>query len=283
MNDKAARSVSLQTRLKTLVQRMQPQARWDDLVLPEAQKQILREIAVQVRQRQRVDGNRKWFAKDSRRFGVSALFFGESGTGKTLAAEVLASELRVDSYRIDLSRVVSKYVGETEKNLSRVFDAAEEGGAILLFDEAEALFGGRSEVKDSHDRFANGGVGYLLERMEEHQGLTLLTTNRKETVDEAFLRRIHFVVPFPFPDAAHRAEIWRRVLPASGPTSELDLSRLATLNVSGGEIRDIALHAASLAGDAQVPLSIEHLFRAASSECANRGRPRIEVENRGRT
>ena len=151
--------------------------------------------------------------KEPRGLGISALFAGPSGTGKTMAAEVLASELRLDLYRIDLSPVVSKYIGETEKNLRRVFDAAEEGGAILLFDEADALFGKRSEVKDSHDRYANIEISYLLQRMEAYRGLAILTTNMKGALDPAFLRRMRFVVQFPFPDAASRAEIWRRIFP----------------------------------------------------------------------
>ncbi|MFO0889867.1 MAG: ATP-binding protein [Isosphaeraceae bacterium] len=149
--------------------------------------------------------------------GIAALFAGASGTGKTMAAEVIANDLRLDLYRIDLSQVVSKYIGETEKNLRKVFEAAEEGGAILLFDEADALFGKRSEVKDSHDRYANIEVSYLLQRMECYRGLAVLTTNKKEDLDTAFLRRIRFVVRFPFPDAAGRAEIWRRIFPAETP------------------------------------------------------------------
>src|SRR6185437_10289882 len=134
------------------------------------------------------------------------------------AAEVLAHELRLDLYRIDLSSVVSKYIGETEKNLRRVFDAAEEGGAILLFDEADGLFGKRSEVKDSHDRYANIEVSYLLQRMEAYRGLAILTTNMKEAIDPAFSRRLRFVVQFPFPDAAQRALIWARIFPSATPT-----------------------------------------------------------------
>src|SRR5579863_2496654 len=150
-------------------------------------------------------------AGGTRGLGISALFAGASGTGKTLAAEVLAHELRLDLYRIDLSSVVSKYIGETEKNLRHVFDAAEEGGAILLFDVADALFGKRSEVKDSHDRYANIEVSYLLQHMEVYRGLAILTTNQKSALDTAFLRRLRFIVQFPFPDARERAEIWRRV------------------------------------------------------------------------
>src|SRR5262249_19356192 len=148
--------------------------------------------------------------KSSRGLGISALFAGPSGTGKTMAAEVLANALRLDLYRIDLAGVVSKYIGETERNLARVFDAAEDSGAVLLFDEADALFGKRTEVKDSHDRYANIEVSYLLQRMEAYRGLAILTTNRKEALDPAFLRRIRFVVEFPFPDVAQRAKIWQR-------------------------------------------------------------------------
>src|SRR5262249_50635455 len=160
-------------------------------------------------------------AKGARGLGISALFAGASGTGKTMAAEVLANELRLDLYRIDLSQIVSKYIGETEKNLRRVFDAAEEGGAILLFDEADALFGKRSEVKDSHDRYANIEVSYLLQRMEAYRGLAILTTNMKNALDMAFMRRIRFIVQFPFPDMIQRVEIWQHIFPSSTPTDGL--------------------------------------------------------------
>src|SRR5262249_7230886 len=156
-----------------------------------------------------------------RGLGISALFSGQSGTGKTMAAEVIACDLRVDLYRIDLSQVVSKYIGETEKNLRKVFDAAEESGSVLLFDEADALFGKRSEVKDSHDRYANIEISYLLQRMEAYRGLAILTTNMKTLLDPAFLRRIRFVVTFPFPEATYRAQIWRHVFPSATPTDGL--------------------------------------------------------------
>ena len=171
-----------------------------------------------------------------------------------MAAEVLANALRLDLYRIDLSQVVSKYIGETEKNLRRVFDAAEEGAAVLLFDEADALFGKRSEVKDSHDRYANIEVSYLLQRMEAYRGLAILTTNRKSALDTAFLRRIRFAVEFPFPEAAQRAEIWRRVFPSVTPTERLEIDRLARLTAAGGHIRNIAMGAAFLAADAGEPV-----------------------------
>jgi SpoVK/Ycf46/Vps4 family AAA+-type ATPase len=195
-----------------------------------------------------------------------------------MAAEVLAQELRLDLYRIDLSQVVNKYIGETEKNLRRVFDAAEDGGAILLFDEADALFGKRSEVKDSHDRYANIEVSYLLQRMEAYRGLAILTTNMKEALDTSFLRRIRFVVQFPFPDAAQRSGIWRRVFPADTPTEQLDVGRLSRLNVAGGSIRNIAMYAAFLAADAGEPVRMGHLLRAARAEYAKLERPLTEAD-----
>ena len=210
--------------------------------------------------------------------GISALFTGASGTGKTLAAEVLAQELRLDLYRIDLSQVVSKYIGETEKNLRRVFEAAEAGGAILLFDEADALFGKRSEVRDSHDRYANIEVSYLLQRMEAYRGLAILTTNLKNAIDSAFLRRIRFVVQFPFPDVTQRTEIWRRMFPPKLPTEGLDFPKLARLNVAGGNIRNIALNGAFLAADAGESVGMAHLLRAARSEYAKLEKSLTEAE-----
>jgi SpoVK/Ycf46/Vps4 family AAA+-type ATPase len=220
-------------------------------------------------------------AKGDRGLGISALFSGVSGTGKTLAAEVLANTLRLDVYRIDLSAVVSKYIGETEKNLSRIFDAAEEGGAILLFDEADALFGKRSDVKDSHDRYANIEVSYLLQRMECYRGLAILTTNLRSAIDDAFLRRIRFVVQFPFPDAVQRAGIWRRVFPPDTPTDGLDPVKLARLNVAGGNIKNIALYAAFLAADADESVGMAHLLRAAQAEYAKLEKTLTDAEVAG--
>jgi hypothetical protein len=265
-------------KLDDLAQRIEPSATWQDLVLPEPQRLILQEIAVHVRRRTTVYENWGFAAQSARGLGISALFSGPSGTGKTMAAEVLARELRLDLYRVDLSATVSKYIGETEKNLRRIFDAAEEGGVILLFDEADALFGKRSEVKDSHDRYANIEVGYLLQRMEAYRGLAILTTNLKASLDPAFLRRIRFVVQFPFPDAAQRAEIWRRVFPSRTPTSGLDESRLARLNVGGGNIRNIALGAAFLAAEADEPVRMPHVLRAAQAEYAKLEKPLTEGE-----
>ncbi len=270
--------VQARPRLDNLAQRIEPAATWDDLVLPEMQRQTLLEIAVHVKERTKVYEDWGFGAKSSGGLGISALFSGVSGTGKTMAAEVLANELRLDLYRIDLSQVVSKYIGETEKNLSRVFDTAEEGGAILLFDEADALFGKRSEVKDSHDRYANIEVSYLLQRMEAYQGLAILTTNMKSAVDTAFLRRILFIVNFPFPDAKQRMRIWEGIFPESTPTDGLDVEKLARLNVVGGNIRNIALNAAFLAADAGGEVRMEHLLRAARSEFVKIEKPLTEAE-----
>lgn len=255
-------------RLEELAQRIEPKASWEDLVVPPLQKETLKAVAANVRLRHRVYDAWGFADKSARGLGISALFSGPSGTGKTLAAEVLADELKLDLFRIDLSQVVNKYIGETEKNLKRVFDAAEAGGAILLFDEADALFGKRSEVKDSHDRYANIEVSYLLQRMETYRGLAILTTNMKEALDTAFLRRIRFVVQFPFPDASQRAEIWRKIFPAQTPTGPLDAQRLSSLQIAGGNIRNIALGAAFLAADANRPVEMPDILQAAKREYA---------------
>ena len=273
--------VQSRPQLDDLAQRIAPSAAWDDLVLPEAQTAILYQIVAQVKHRHTVYDDWGFSSRGSRGLGISALFAGASGTGKTMAAEVLANALRLDLYRIDLSTVVSKYIGETEKNLRRVFDAAESGGAILLFDEADALFGKRSEVKDSHDRYANIEVSYLLQRMEAYRGLAILTTNMKDALDTAFLRRIRFVVQFPFPIAAHRVEIWRRIFPKQTPTKGLDYEKLSHLNIAGGNIRNIALGAAFLAADADEPVSMAHLLRAARSEYAKIEKPLTDAEIKG--
>jgi hypothetical protein len=265
-------------KLEDLAQRIPSNATWTDTVLPELQMQTLRDIAIHTRNRAKVCDEWGFAKQSSRGLGLSALFSGPSGTGKTLAAEILANEMRLDLFRIDLSAVVSKYIGETEKNLRRVFDAAEEGGAVLLFDEADALFGKRSEVKDSHDRYANVEVSYLLQRMEAYRGLAILTTNMKDALDPAFLRRLRFVVHFPFPDQAHRAEIWRRIFPAKTPTDGLDAGVLSRLSVSGGNIRSIALNAAFAAADANEPVQMKDLLRAARMEYAKLEKPLTDAE-----
>lgn len=276
----ACRSLA-RPKLEELAQRIVPCATWDDLVLPNLQKNTMHQLAAQVRHRMTVYETWGFAEKGRRGLGVSALFTGVSGTGKTMAAEVLARELRLDLYRIDLSAVVSKYIGETEKNLKQVFDGAEEGGVLLLFDEADALFGRRSEVRDSHDRYANIEIGYLLQRMEAYQGLAILTTNLKSSMDTAFQRRLRFTVNFPFPDAAHREAIWRRVFPAATPTEGLDPKKLAQLNVTGGNVRNIALNAAFLAAEAGTPVRMAHLVEAARIEAQKIERPLSDAETRG--
>jgi hypothetical protein len=264
--------------LDDLAQRIDPDAGWADLVLPPPQLAMLRQVAAQVRWRTRVYDDWGFAAGGGRGRGISALFAGPSGTGKTMAAEVLARELRLDLFRIDLSAVVSKYIGETEKNLRRVFAAAERGGAVLLFDEADALFGRRTEVKDSHDRFANIEISYLLQRMEAYRGLAILTTNQRRAIDDAFLRRLRFVVEFPFPGSSERASIWRHVLAGVVPTEALDHERLAQLAIAGGSIRNVALGAAFLAADEGTPLRMDHILRAARSEYAKLERSLTQAE-----
>jgi len=273
--------VQARSSLSALAQRIIPAAGWDDLVLPQPQIKVLREIGIHVRQRMKVYEDWGFAAKTTRGLGISSLFAGSSGTGKTMAAEVLAKELGLDLFRIDLSQVVSKYIGETEKNLRRVFDAAEEGSAILLFDEADALFGKRSEVKDSHDRYANIEISYLLQRMESYHGLAILTTNMKKALDKSFSRRLRFIVQFPFPDAEGRAEIWRRIFPAETPLDGLDIGKLAQLNVAGGVIRNIAMNAAFLAAEANQAVGMTHILGAARTEYAKLEKPLTQSEVRG--
>ena len=252
--------------LETLAERIVPRFGWDDIVLPPAVAEALRAIAGQVRLRAAVHDQGGFGRKLVRGMGVTALFAGSSGTGKTMAAEVLAGALNLDLCRVDLSGVVSKYIGETERSLKRVFDAAEAGGAVLFFDEADALFGTRSEVKDSHDRYANLEISYLLQRMEGFSGLAILATNLKSNLDPAFLRRLRHVVDFPFPDAFVRRGIWQRAFPAETATEGLDFDALARLDVAGGNIAVIAINAAFLAAAAGEPVRMPHLARAAQAE-----------------
>ena len=267
-------------KLGELAQQIQSAVSWEDLVLPETEFQILKTLAAHVRQRHIVYERWGFASKGQRGLGISALFAGTSGTGKTLAAETLANALHLDLYRIDLSTVVSKYIGETEKNLRRIFDGAEMGGAILLFDEADALFGKRSDIKDAHDRYANMEVAYLLQRIEAYRGLAILTTNLKDSLDQAFLRRIRFVVQFPFPDASQRERIWQRSFPRQTPLGELNFKTLAKLNIAGGNIRNIALNAAFLAADKGEEVGMEHIIKAAQSEYIKLERPLTELKDR---
>ena len=277
---RACRSVEGR-RIDGLAQRIEPAAGWNDLILPPMQKATLRQIASHLRHRATVYERWGFANKGTRGLGISVLFAGESGTGKTMAAEVLANELDLDLYRIDLSAVVSKYIGETEKNLARVFDAAEDSGIILLFDEADALFGKRSEVKDSHDRYANIEVSYLLQRMEAYRGLAILTTNQKAALDTAFQRRLRFLVHFPFPEAGEREAIWRGVFPPDTPTEGLDFAKLARLQMAGGNIRNIALNAAFLAAEDARPVAMPHILRAAQEDATKRERPISAAEMKG--
>ena len=268
--------------LDVLAQRVPAKASWKDLVLPDPEVALLHQIAEQIHQRTLV--YEKWgFAnKMSRGLGVSALFAGDSGTGKTMAAEVIAAELRLNLYRIDLSAVVSKYIGETEKNLRRLFDSAENGGAILFFDEADALFGKRSEVKDSHDRYANIEINYLLQRMEAYRGLAILATNMKSALDPAFMRRLRFIVTFPFPGPAQRKAIWQSVFPEDLPRETLDYDRLSRLHATGGNIHSIALNAAFLAAKAGSPVTMPLVLEAARAEFRKLERPVNEADFRWR-
>ncbi|MEM8674592.1 MAG: ATP-binding protein [Cyanobacteria bacterium P01_G01_bin.67] len=252
--------------LDELAQRLDAKATLDDIVLLEREEQLLLQIIGQVQQRLTVYQAWGFQERMNRGFGINALFAGASGTGKTMAAEAIANALQLNLYRIDLSAVVSKYIGETEKNLRRLFDAAEDGGAILFFDEADALFGKRSEVKDSHDRYANIEIDYLLQRMEAYQGLAILATNMKSHLDKAFERRLRFIINFPFPGKAERQQIWQRAFPRQTPTNGLDFNWLARLNLAGGSIHNIALNAAFLAAQEQIPVTMPVVLKAAKNE-----------------
>jgi len=275
----ACRDQSL-ARLDGLAQRLTPKARWQDLVLGDEATGLLRQIAAQVRERHRVYQQWGYAERMNRGMGISALFAGESGTGKTMAAEVIANELQLNLFRIDLSSVVSKYIGETEKNLRKLFDAAEQGGSILFFDEADALFGKRSEVKDSHDRYANIEINYLLQRMEAFSGLAILATNMKGSLDTAFLRRLRFVVNFQFPGPQERKRIWSGALPAGVPCEALDYERMARFNLSGGNIHSIALNAAFAAAGDGGTVNMPLLLKAVRGELRKLERPVNEVEFR---
>jgi hypothetical protein len=267
-------------RLDVLAQRLDPRATWDSIVLPSEEMELLRQIADQVRNRSLVYDRGGFRRRLNRGLGIGVLFSGVSGTGKTMAAEVIANDLRLSLYRIDLSGVVSKYIGETEKNLRRLFDAAEDGGAILFFDEADSLFGKRSEVKDSHDRYANIEINYLLQRMESFRGLAILATNMRSALDPAFVRRLRFIVDFPHPGQPERRRIWEKVFPPETKTNGLDYDRLASLNITGGSIHNIALNAAFQAAAAGTPVTMQFVLRSARTEFRKQNRPIIEADFR---
>jgi hypothetical protein len=254
--------------LATLARRIEPRYTWDDIVLPADSMTQLREICQRVEQRHRVLDDWGFDDKLSLGKGVTALFAGPSGTGKTMAAEIIASELGLDLYKIDLSGIVSKYIGETEKNLDRIFTAAENANAILFFDEADALFGKRSEVRDSHDRYANIEISYLLQKMEQYEGIAILATNLRQNLDDAFVRRLAFTVHFPFPDQADRRRIWAGIWPEATPVAEdVDFDFLSSqFKLSGGNIKNVALSAAFLAASDGGQVTMAHVFHATQRE-----------------
>jgi SpoVK/Ycf46/Vps4 family AAA+-type ATPase len=263
----ACRSVSC-GRLGELATKVEPRYGWADLVLPTDRVTLLREVCDQVRHRTRVHDEWGFGSTVAHGTGLGVLFSGPPGTGKTMAAQVLAADVGLDLYRVDLSRVVSKYIGETEKNLSQIFDEARDGDAILFFDEADALFGRRSEVSDAHDRYANIETGYLLQRMEDHDGVVVLATNLRQNMDDAFLRRLRFLVDFPFPDEEHRRRIWQGHFPATAPLDPgVDCAHLAReFPVAGGSIKNIILNAAFLAAADGGTIRTEHLLAGTRRE-----------------
>jgi hypothetical protein len=257
--------------LDQLSKRIRPRRSWNDLVLPPDALGQVREVVVRVRHRSKVYD--EWGFRAVPSAGVLALFSGPSGTGKTMSAEVVAGELGLDMFKIDLSSLVSKFIGETEKNLERVFSAAEGGGVVLVFDEADAVFGKRTQVKDAQDRYANIETSYLLQRIESFDGLVVLTTNFPGNIDPAFMRRIHVAVEFTMPEAAERRRIWASEIPASAPAEDLDLDFLAErFKFSGGSIRTAALTAAFAAVDADGPITMAHVVRGIRREYQKLGR-----------
>lgn len=267
-------------KLTSLAQKIRPRYRWKDIILPHEQMAQLQTICSFVKHRALVFDQWGFDRKLSLGKGINALFAGPPGTGKTMAAEIIARELKLDLYKIDLSTVVSKYIGETEKNLAQIFSEAETSNAILFFDEADALFGKRSEVKDSHDRYANIEISYLLQKMEEFEGVSILATNLRRNMDGAFVRRMAFSVTFPFPEENNRARIWRRIWPSATPrAADLDLDFMARrFKLAGGNIKNIALAAAFLAADDGQTVSMAHLIRATKEELHKMGKACVKSD-----
>jgi SpoVK/Ycf46/Vps4 family AAA+-type ATPase len=260
--------------LGELAHKIEPRYSWEDLVLPETPLNMLSELVNMVQTRPLVLESWGLGRKLTAGMGVSALFSGPPGTGKTLAAQIIANQLGIDLYRIDLSTVVSKFVGETEKNLERIFSEASESNAILFFDEADAIFGKRSEVKDAHDRYANIEVGYLLQRMETYDGVAILATNLRANLDDAFTRRLQFIINFPFPEEEYRLNIWQVLMPPDLPhADDLDFALMAKrFKMAGGNIRNILVSAAFLAASNGECVTMGHLMHGARREVQKMGR-----------
>jgi ATPase family associated with various cellular activities (AAA) len=277
--DLGARHAS-SSRLGELASQLTPRYRWTDLVLPDRQRETLASISAYLRHRDHVLTEWGYEKTVARTQGLKVLFAGESGTGKTMAAEVLGGELGLELFRVDLATIVSKYIGETEKNLDRIFEAATGSNAILFFDEADALFGKRSDVSDAHDRYANIEVAYLLQKMEGYPGAVILATNFRQNIDDAFVRRLDFVIDFPFPEPDDRKLIWRLLLPDEAPLSDdVDLDFLSVqFKLSGGAIRNCSMSAAFQAADEGTSITMRHLVRAVAQEFGKQGRLTLQTD-----
>ena len=259
--------------IETLAKRVESRARWSDIILPKGQQDALKQMSNFLVHRNRVSSDWGYADRSSRGLGMAALFHGPSGTGKTTAAEILVREMApergesLDLYRVDVSTLISKYIGETSKNFAAIFEAGEKSGAALLFDEAEGLFARRTSTgRDSNDKNSNAELGFLLQCLESYSGIAILTTNMRNVIDDAFLRRFRFVIEFPFPDRPSREQIWRTVIPAAAPTFELDYAALSRLSLSGGNIRSIAVNAAFDAASEGGPINMDRLAKATRYE-----------------
>jgi SpoVK/Ycf46/Vps4 family AAA+-type ATPase len=266
--------------LSSLARKIEPHYNWEDIILPKDTKEQLSEVSRYIKHRGTVYIDWGFDKKLSLGKGLNVLFCGPSGTGKTMAAEIIAKDAGLDLYKIDLSNVLSKYIGETEKNLNKIFGEAETSNAILFFDEADALFGKRSEVKDAHDRYANIEVGYLLQKMEEYEGIVILATNLQGNIDSAFLRRMQFVIEFPFPDEKLRFQIWNRIFPKEAPLAEDVNYKFFSnrLKLAGGNIKNIALAAAFQAAEESCEIGMRQIMHATKREYQKIGKPFLKVD-----
>lgn len=266
-------------KLGTLALKISPQYHWEDIVLPKDTLEQLKDICSFIKHREKVYSDWGFEKKLSYGKGLNVLFSGPSGTGKTMAAEILANEVKLDLYKIDLSNVVSKYIGETEKNLKKIFEEAETGNSILFFDEADAIFGKRSEIKDAHDRYANIETAYLLQKMEEYEGTVILASNFRKNMDDAFLRRLRFIVEFPLPDEKSREDIWRKTFPEETPLGDdVDFAFLSKFKLTGGNIKNVVLAASFLAADSSGVVGMEHIVKATKREFQKVGKLFTEAD-----